>query len=99
MHDTVAVDVANRAGNKAGMTKRKHGGFKKTAQDEALIRYKRDNTEVALTLALDTDYSDNDGRCKVFVIHVDVYSVLFRINDREIWINKPFIVSAEPLNV
>lgn len=68
-----------------------------SARDNALVQAKVAGVKVALVLAVETDYTDNSGNCKAEVMHVDGDSIKFKIEGREIWIGKSFIVSAEPL--
>lgn len=69
-----------------------------TAHDKALIEARVKDKTVSVTLALDTDYTSEEGEFTGKVLLVDVYSVKFLIGTREIWVSKPHIVSTEIIN-
>jgi hypothetical protein len=68
---------------------------RKTALDDSLIKAKKESKLVKIHLPFETEFSGKDCTCKGFVEHVDVYSVLFKIENREIWLSKSYLLAIE----
>lgn len=69
--------------------------------DQALLNAKNSKKLVKLDLALDTSFTDNEGRCEGQVLEVDKYAIKMHLSKPHScieWIGKSFIVGTEVLN-
>lgn len=93
------VDVGGVQNGRTSLTRPPHPARNKkwSDLDQRMIQASRDKQKCNFVIAIETDYTDNDGNCKGLVMWVDVDSYKLEIEGREIWLCKPFVVSVEPL--
>lgn len=68
--------------------------------DQELRGAKNDGREVRFTLALETDFCDDDFRCQGLILEVDRFNIKIglTVERREVWVGKAFIVGTEILS-
>jgi hypothetical protein len=64
--------------------------------ERELIKSKTENRDVRVTLAIETDYTDNEGGFMGRVEWVEPGSVKFEIDGEPVWVFRAFIVSVQP---